>query len=62
MEMDRITGQPQAVKAVVCKIATLSLALSIIFLDLSSLISYNQEPDQDGLVLQQISSLIAIIC
>lgn len=62
MEMDRITGQPQAVRAVVCKIATLSLALSIIFHELSSLISYNQEPDQDGLVLQQISSLIAIIC
>lgn len=58
MEMDRITGQPQAVRAV----ATLSLALSIIFHDLSSLISYKQEPDQDGLVLQQISSLIAIIC
>ena len=27
----------------------------------SSLISYKQEPDQDGLVLQQISSLITII-
>ena len=40
MEMDRITGQPQAVRAVVCKIATLSLALSIVFHDLSSLISY----------------------